>query len=214
MNVLTDAGVGVEDKLFSTLDTRTRQWRLKEWGKVLLSDTVGFIRDLPHHLVASFKATLEEAVQAKLLIHVVDASSPNVEDHIIAVKKVLSDLGCADKPTLLVLNKIDKIVDESILHVLQARHPNAICISAAANKGVDQLRDAVISALSSEFVTLKVEASSGNGKLFAYLASNAEIIRQEFVDDKAIFVCSVPRHLLHKIEGPDVTITKMNEAGV
>ena len=76
MNALTGAGVYVEDKLFSTLDTRTRQWHLKDWGRVLLSDTVGFIRDLPHHLVASFKATLEEARQARLLLHVVDASNP------------------------------------------------------------------------------------------------------------------------------------------
>jgi GTP-binding protein HflX len=163
MNALTGAGVGVEDKLFSTLETRTRQWRLKEWGKVLLSDTVGFIRDLPHHLVASFKATLEETMQAKLLIHVVDASSPQVEDQIDAVKKVLSELGCEKKTTLLVLNKVDKIADESILHVLQARHPSAVCISAATRQGIDQLRDSVISALSSEFLMLKIEAYSGNG---------------------------------------------------
>ena len=76
MNALTGAGVYVEDKLFSTLDTRTRQWHLKDWGRVLLSDTVGFIRELPHHLIASFKATLEETRQARLLLHVVDASNP------------------------------------------------------------------------------------------------------------------------------------------
>ena len=74
MNALTGAGVYVEDKLFSTLDTRTRQWHIKDWGRILLSDTVGFIRDLPHHLIASFKATLEETRQARLLLHVVDAS--------------------------------------------------------------------------------------------------------------------------------------------
>ena len=85
MNALTGAGVYVEDKLFSTLDTRTRQWHLKDWGRVLLSDTVGFIRDLPHHLVASFKATLEEARQARLLLHVVDASNPHAEEQIKAV---------------------------------------------------------------------------------------------------------------------------------
>ena len=108
MNALTGAGVYVEDKLFSTLDTRTRQWHLKDWGRVLLSDTVGFIRDLPHHLVASFKATLEEARQARLLLHVVDASSPQAEEQIKAVNEVLKELGCDDKPTLLVLNKIDQ----------------------------------------------------------------------------------------------------------
>src|SRR5436305_14117079 len=94
MNALTGARVYVEDKLFSTLDTRTRQWHLKEWGRALLSDTVGFIRDLPHHLVASFKATLEEARQAKLLLHVVDASNPHAEEQIRSVNKVLRELGC------------------------------------------------------------------------------------------------------------------------
>src|SRR5206468_10533296 len=84
MNALTGAGVHVEDKLFSTLDTRTRQWHLKDWGRILLSDTVGFIRDLPHHLIASFKATLEESRQARLLLHVVDASSPAAEQHVKA----------------------------------------------------------------------------------------------------------------------------------
>lgn len=211
MNALTGAGVGVEDRLFSTLDTRTRQWQLKEWGKVLLSDTVGFIRDLPHHLIASFKATLEETRQAKLLLHVVDASSPHVEDQITSVKKVLTNLKCDQTPTLLVFNKIDKIVDESILHVLLARHPKAVTISAANKRGLDQLREAVITALSSEFVKLKVETSCGNGKLLAYLAAAAEIIRQEFVEEKAILVCSIPKHLVHKLEGPGVTITILKD---
>ena len=101
MNALTGAGVYVENKLFCTLDTRTRQWHIKDLGKVLLSDTVGFIRDLPHHLVASFKATLEEARQARLLLHVVDASNPQAEEHIKAVNAVLKELGVrrqADDP--------------------------------------------------------------------------------------------------------------------
>src|SRR5579864_8908284 len=122
MNALTGAGVYVEDKLFSTLDTRTRQWHLKDWGRVLLSDTVGFIRDLPHHLVASFKATLEEARQARLLLHVVDASNPAAEEQIKAVNGVLEELGCKDKPALLVLNKVDRLKDLSYLHVLQSHH--------------------------------------------------------------------------------------------
>src|SRR5262249_2450798 len=92
MNALTGAGVVAEDNFVSTLDWRARQWRLRDWGRVLLSDTVGFIRELPHHLVASFKATLEEARQARLLLHVVDASNPHVEEHFNAVNKVLSEL--------------------------------------------------------------------------------------------------------------------------
>src|SRR5204863_146677 len=103
----------------STLDTRTRQWPIKDWGRVLLSDTVGFIRDLPHHLVASFKATLEETRQARLLLHVVDASNPTAEDQIAAVNRVLEEIGCAGKATLLVLNKVDRVKDRSFLDVLK-----------------------------------------------------------------------------------------------
>src|SRR5947208_5017525 len=106
MNALTGAGVVAKNQLFSTLDTRTRQWAIKDWGRVLLSDTVGFIRDLPHHLIASFKATLEETRQARLLLHVVDASNPAAEEQIKAVNGVLKELGCGDKPPLPVLNKL------------------------------------------------------------------------------------------------------------
>src|SRR4029077_6295742 len=90
---------------------RPPQWHIRDWGRVLLSDTVGFIRDLPHHLVASFKATLAEARNAKLLLHVVDASSPQAEDHIRAVNEVLKELECDQKATILVLNKIDLVAD-------------------------------------------------------------------------------------------------------
>ena len=107
LNVLTGADVLAAHKLFATLDTRTRRWQLPGWGPVLLSDTVGFIRDLPHHLIASFKATLEEARQADLLLHVADASSPAVYQQIAAVYGVLEELGIEEKDTLLVLNKID-----------------------------------------------------------------------------------------------------------
>src|SRR5207302_622360 len=136
MNALTGAGVLVQDQLFSTLDTRTRQWHLKDWGRVLLSDTVGFLRDLPHHLVASFKATLEETRQARLLLHVVDASSPAAEEHIRAVNGVLRELGCGDKRTLLVLNKIDRVADRSVLDVLLQHHRRAVAVSGATGHGL------------------------------------------------------------------------------
>ncbi len=107
LNALTGADVLAENQLFATLDTRTRRWQLPGWGPVLLSDTVGFIRDLPHHLIASFKATLEELAQADLLLHVADASNPAVLDQIAAVYQVLEELGIQAKDTLLVLNKVD-----------------------------------------------------------------------------------------------------------
>jgi GTP-binding protein HflX len=206
MNGLTGAGVLVEDKLFSTLDTRTRQWHLKEWGRVLLSDTVGFIRELPHHLIASFKATLEEARQARLLLHVVDASNPAAEEQIKAVRAVLEELGCGNKPTLLVLNKVDQLSDRSYLDVLMKHHPRAVAVSGREGLGLDSLRDAVIEALTADFAEAEIEMDAGNGRVLAYLGAHAEIYRQEFVDNRVTIRCSLPRHLLYHIQVPDVHV--------
>jgi GTP-binding protein HflX len=206
LNALTGAGVLAKDQLFSTLDTRTRTWAIKDWGKVLLSDTVGFIRDLPHHLVASFKATLEEARQARLLLHVVDASSPTAEDQIRAVNAVLHELGVDTKPTLLVLNKADKVADPSHLHVLMRHHPKAVAVSAATGQGLADLRDAVIEALSADFADAEVTTAAANGRVLAYLAAHAEVYDQRYAEDRVVLRCYIPKHLLHHIEGPDVGV--------
>jgi GTP-binding protein HflX len=206
MNRLTGAGVYVEDKLFSTLDTRTRQWHIRDWGRVLLSDTVGFIRDLPHHLVASFKATLEEARQARLLLHVVDASNPTAEEQIKAVNEVLKELDCGDKPALLVLNKMDRVADRSYLDVLMKHHPRAVAVSAATGQGREDLEEAVIGALSADFAEAEIETGAGNGRVLSYLAAHAEVYRQEFHDNRIVLRCYLPRHLLHHIQGPDVQV--------
>ncbi len=114
MKALTGEDVLIADQLFATLDTKTRTWSIPNGGRILLSDTVGFVRDLPHHLVASFKSTLEETLQADLLLHVVDAGSPEAMQHIETVEKVLEEIGAGDKETLLVLNKIDRLPDLSL----------------------------------------------------------------------------------------------------
>ncbi|WP_162672772.1 GTPase HflX [Gemmata massiliana] len=208
MNTLTKAGVYVKNQLFSTLDTRTRQWHIRDWGRVLLSDTVGFIRDLPHHLVASFKATLSEARHAKLLLHVVDASSPQAEDHIRAVTTVLKELDCDQKPTLLVLNKIDKLADRSLLTLLEAHHPRAIAVSGLTGEGIARLEDAVMEALAEDFAEAEIVTDSGNGRVLAFLNAHAEIYRQEFRDDvnEVVIRCHLPKHLLHHIAGPTVKV--------
>jgi GTP-binding protein HflX len=208
MNTLTKAGVYVKNQLFSTLDTRTRQWHIRDWGRVLLSDTVGFIRDLPHHLVASFKATLSEARHAKLLLHVVDASSPQAEDHIRAVTAVLKELECDGKPTLLVLNKIDKLTDRSLLTLLEAHHPRAVAASGLSGEGIDRLEDAVMEALAEDFADAEVVTDAGNGRVLAYLNAHAEVYRQEFRDDsnEVVVRCHLPKHLLHHIAGPTVQV--------
>lgn len=213
MNALTGAGVYVEDKLFSTLDTRTRQWRLADWGKVLLSDTVGFIRDLPHHLIASFKATLEEARQARLLLHVVDAGNPHAEEHIQAVKAVLQELGCGDRPTLLVLNKIDRVGDPSVLHVLQKHHPHSVSISAAGRLHLDQLQNAVIEALSADYVDVRVAVDSANGKMLAYLGAHADVHRQEIRDNQIVVHCWISRHLLKTLQESETEVEIVRDPG-
>jgi GTP-binding protein HflX len=214
MNTLTRAGVYVQNQLFSTLDTRTRQWHIRDWGRVLLSDTVGFIRDLPHHLVASFKATLSEARHAKLLLHVVDASNPQAEDHIRAVNEVLKELDCDKKSMILVLNKIDRLTDRSALQVLEAHHPRAIAVSGLTGEGIDKLEDAVMEALAAEFADAEVVTDAGNGKVLAYLNAHAEVYRQEFRDEtsEVVIRCHLPRHLLHHIAGPTVKVRFIERA--
>jgi GTP-binding protein HflX len=212
MNRLTGSDVVARDQLFSTLDTRTRQWRLSDWGRVLLSDTVGFIRDLPHHLIASFKATLEEARQARLLLHVVDASNPHAEEQIHSVNAVLKELHVDHKPTLLVLNKVDRVPDPSFLQVLQAHHPRAVAISAVSGQGLDDLRGAVIEMLSADFATAEVDVDAGNGKVLSYLAAHAEVVRQEFHDNNRVTLhCYLPRYLVRHIRVPDVQIRLLDE---
>jgi GTP-binding protein HflX len=206
MNALTGAGVLTEDKLFSTLDTRTRQWRLSDWGKVLLSDTVGFIRDLPHHLVASFKATLEETRQARLLLHVVDASNPLAESQVQAVNQVLKEIGCHDKPTLMVLNKVDLVKDRSYLDVLSSHHRRSIAVSAARGQGLTELQEAVIEALSADFADVEIEMDASHGRVHAYLAAHADVYRQDYHDNRVLLRCYLPRHLVYHIQEPGVTI--------
>jgi len=206
LNALTDAAVLAEDKLFATLDTRTRRWKLPSWGPVLLSDTVGFIRDLPHRLIASFKATLEETRQADLLLHVADASSPLVEQQITAVNSVLEELGVEMKDTILVLNKIDAVADRVSRERLLARHPHAVCISARTGTGLDELAQAASDALGRSFRDVDIETDAGNGRLLAWLAAHGEIRSRRFGDERMTIHCRVPAAVLGRIDPAEATV--------
>jgi GTPase len=178
MNLLTGAGVLAEDRLFSTLDTRTRKWRLGEGQTALLSDTVGFVRDLPHHLVASFRATLEEAIQADLLLHVADASHDDLEHQVASVKEVLQALGCQDKDVILVLNKADRIVDAALTSALRREFAGSHVISAATAQGLEALVAEVQRRMRGGQVAVKLKADFRNGKLMQYLAQHAQVTDQ------------------------------------
>lgn len=206
MNALTDAGVVAEDKLFATLDTRTRRWFLPGWGPVLLSDTVGFIRDLPHKLVTSFKATLEEATRADLLLHVADASHPDVVQQISSVYNVLSELGIEEKQTVLVLNKIDKVADPTLTSILLVRYPRAVPVSASTGEGLDSLHKAVSDALSRSFRDVEVETSVSNGRLAAFLAAHGEVFSTRYTDTRMIIHCRISPRFLGQIQDPDTEI--------
>ncbi|MBI5157115.1 MAG: GTPase HflX, partial [Acidimicrobiia bacterium] len=140
LNALTGAGVLVEDRLFSTLDATVRRLQVAPGKEVLLSDTVGFVRDLPHDLVEAFRSTLEEAVDTDLLVHIVDAAADDPEQQIGSVRETLQEIGAHDLPELLVLNKID-VADPVAVARLRALHPEAVALSAAQGTGLDELRE-------------------------------------------------------------------------
>ena len=208
MNALTGADVYVADKLFATLDTRTRRWQIPHWGEVLLSDTVGFVRDLPHHLVASFKSTLEEARHADLLLHVVDASDPEAEQQIKTVNEVLKEIGVECQEPILVLNKVDACEDRSYVDVLRKIHENAVTVSARDGTGLDKLAAAVAERLAEGYVEAAIETSAGNGRLLAYLNERAEITGTEYVDSRVRLNVRIPRTLIRHLDGEeDTTVT-------
>jgi GTP-binding protein HflX len=207
LNALTGAGVLAADQLFATLDTRTRRWRLPGWGPVLLSDTVGFIRDLPHRLIASFKATLEETIQADLLLHVADASSPLVDAQIAAVRGVLAEIGVEDKDTILVLNKIDRLPDEHARDRLLGNYPHAIAISARSGRGLDSLAQAASDCLGRGFRDVDIETNPGNGRLLAWLDSHGEVLSRQFSDDRVRIHCRIPAAILGRIDPAEAVVT-------
>jgi GTP-binding protein HflX len=206
LNALTGADELAEDKLFATLDTRTRRWRLPGWGPVLLSDTVGFIRELPHRLIASFRATLEETRQAGLLLHVADASSPLVDQQIAAVRGVLAELGVEDKDTLLVLNKLDAVADPVRREQVLARYPHALPISARSGAGLAALARAVSDHLGRAFRDVDIETDPGNGRLLAWLAAHGEVLSRHFAADRMTIHCRIPATLLGRIDPHDAVI--------
>jgi GTP-binding protein HflX len=201
MNALTDANVVAQDKLFATLDTRTRRWHLPNWGPVLLSDTVGFIRDLPHRLIASFKATLEEANQADLLLHVADASNHAALDQISAVFDVLEEIGIDSKRALLVINKIDRVDSTATLDAILNRYPSAVPISAKTGLGLDHLAKAVSETLAGAFCDVDVITDVGNGKVMAYLSANGEVLSKRFSEEQVVIHCRLPQRHLGKLQG-------------
>ena len=206
LNTLTDAGVLVEDRLFATLDTRTRRWSPAKGVEVLLSDTVGFVKNLPHQLVASFKATLEEAVNADLLIHIVDVSNPEALKQIESVNQVLTEIGCGEKPILQVFNKVDVVRNISDLETMQTLFHDAVCISAKTGYGLDGLSKAVTVKYKGTELLLRVTSSHSKGKVQSYLRAHGRVIKEQYSDSFVLIDAQLGRNQLSELRrlGPDL----------
>jgi GTP-binding protein HflX len=179
-NTLTGSDTFVEDRLFATLDTKTRQWKLGEAHWALVSDTVGFIRDLPHHLVASFKATLEEATHADLLLIVVDASDPQAPMHLKSVKQVLTEIGCGEQNAILVLNKIDAIAQREDLAYWRKRFPHAIELSAREGSGAALLAQSVREHMLGTLWRVQAQLHLADTRGITFLEKFAQIIARDY----------------------------------
>ena len=200
LNALTDAGVPVEDRLFATLDTRTRKWALAGGIEVLISDTVGFVNNLPHQLVASFKATLEEAVNADLLLHVIDAANPDALKQIDSVNSVLKEIGCSDKPVLEVLNKADIVRKISDLETLQTLYPDAVCISAKTSFGIDGLSEAVTAKYKGTVLLLRVTCKQSDGKVQSFLRAHGRILDEQYSNSSVLIDTHLGRNQLPELK--------------
>ena len=210
MNRLTDAGVFVEDKLFATLDTKTSLCELGNGKKVILSDTVGFIKKLPHHLITSFEATLEEVKWADFLLHVVDASSPDVIEQVTAVNNVLKELDCEKKPIIMVLNKADVLKDSSIITFFKSKYDNTVTISALTGQDIEKLRREMVNFADMGSTEIKLECGVSNGKLLAYIYENSRVLNRTFINTSVHFHIVIEEKNLSKLYqlgGEDLTVT-------
>ncbi len=207
-NTLTAAGTYADDKLFATLDTKTRAWRLERGTEVLLSDTVGFVRDLPHNLVASFKATLEEAVRADLLLHVLDVGHPHAEQQFKSVHQALEEIEARDKPEILLLNKIDTEEGADAWPTWRALYPAAIAISAKTGRGLDELHEAVYRHVRGQQVQVTLEAQVTNGRLLSFIESHSRVRGREFVDGRVEIVAVMGKQTLADLSRNDQVVIK------
>jgi GTP-binding protein HflX len=212
MNRLTDAGVFVEDKLFATLDTKTSLCELGNGKKVILSDTVGFIKKLPHHLITSFEATLEEVRWADFLLHVVDLSAPDVIGQVAAVNNVLKELECNKKPIIMVLNKVDVLEDSSIITFFKSKYDNIVTISALTGQDMEELKQEMVNFADKGSTEIKLECGVSNGKLLAYIYENSRVLNRTFTDSSVHFhIVIEEKHLskLYQLGGEDLTVTHL-----
>lgn len=189
MNALTDSGVFTENRLFATLDSTVRRHQLRT-HEILLSDTVGFIRKLPHHLVQSFKSTLDEVREADLLIHLVDGSSTMVHEYIEVVQQTLKELKSNNKQTLLVFNKVDRMDDEQH-EILRGEYPNALYISAIRGIGLSELEEAIEQEIESHYIKVDLDIPIQAYKAVAFIHEHAHVENEKYTGEFVHITCRI-----------------------
>jgi GTP-binding protein HflX len=200
LNLLTGADLVTENKLFATLDPTTRSFVLPNKQRVLLTDTVGFLRKLPHTLIESFKATLEEVSEADLLIHIVDLSHPRVDEQMEAVDAVIKELDAFGKQTLIVFNKIDNLSNRELAESYVTRFPGSVAISARTGEGVDKLVQTLENALSSWRLRSRFRIPANESALLAEIHRVGHVLELKYENNDALIVAHVPPDLAHKFE--------------
>jgi GTPase len=211
LRALSKQDVFVEDRLFATLDPLTRDVDLGDHSHVLVTDTVGFIRKLPHHLVASFRATLEETRDADLLLHVVDASAPTWEEQRMVVDQVLDELEVGDRPKLLVFNKIDLLSHDELLALqerIRALVPSSIFISTLTDEGVDPLRRALTSAVRVRRPLARIRMSPSDGRMLAEIHRDGEVIDQRMDGDLLLVEARIDDVLAGRLRNAGAEVSK------
>jgi GTPase len=198
MNTLVEAEVLAEDRLFATLDSTVRRLDIGNHG-VLLSDTVGFIRKLPHKLIESFKSTLDEIREADLLLHVVDASSPFSAEYIEVVRQTLKDIGAEDKTELLVLNKVDAIQDESLFTALRSDYPDGVMISALRGIGITELLEQIVQKTTLDYEVHDLELPIENSRVIAYIHQYGEVRKIDYSDTSVHVVFKMHKNYTPKL---------------
>ena len=204
------SSVFVEDRLFATLDPLTREVQLSENTSILLTDTVGFIRKLPHHLVASFRATLEEVAEADLLLHVIDVSHPAWEEQRTIVNGVLEEIGVGSKPRLHVFNKIDRLAEDDRLPTETAIRdiiPDSVFVSAVTPDGLDPLQRALLSAVRARRPVMELRVPVTNGKLIAEIHREAEVLDQKHEGEELIIRARMDAALAGRLRGAGAKVS-------
>jgi GTPase len=200
LNLLTGADVFVEDKLFATLDPTTRKVTLSEGQKILVTDTVGFIRKLPHDLVDAFRSTLEETVLADILIHVLDISHPEVEEQYKITMEVLEELGAGDKPMIVIFNKIDLLSNSLAISNIETNHPDALYISTKTEEGIESISDKIEALLNRDKKIINLQIPVDRYDLISMIHREGTVLQEEYNDNESIIKARVPVKIFNKLK--------------